>query len=72
MGVLAETELAQAREAYWWALAAAIVLEKQIERLSQSTTRDRVRCPCPFPESQLMEEKVLGAEQEVQQGLTRG
>ena len=40
-GVLAERELAQAREAYWWALATTTVLEKWIERLSQSTTRDR-------------------------------
>ena len=38
---LAERELAEAREAHWWALAAAAALEEQIERLSQPTTRDR-------------------------------
>ena len=34
-----EQELAEAREAHWWVLAAAATLEEHIERLSQSTTR---------------------------------
>ena len=34
-----EQELTEAREAYWWALATATILEECIERLSWSTTR---------------------------------
>ena len=43
--ILAERELAEAREAHQWVLAAATVLEETIERLSQSTTRCRAG-PC--------------------------
>ena len=38
---LAKRELGEAREAHWWVLVAATVLEERIERLSQSTTRSR-------------------------------
>ena len=41
-GTSSERELAEAREAHQWALAAATVLEEWIERLSRPSTRDRL------------------------------
>ena len=40
-GTSGEYELTKAREAHWQALAAALILEERIERLSQLTTRMR-------------------------------
>ena len=46
-GTLAKRELAEAREAHQWALAATTALEERIERLSQSTTRSRTDAHIP-------------------------
>ena len=48
-GTSVETQLADAREAHWRALATTITLEEKIEGLSQSLTRD---CPDAHAPSQ--------------------
>ena len=45
--ILAKRELAEAREAHWWMLAAATALEERIERLSWSITRSRAAPTSP-------------------------